>query len=142
MLHNDIISLLFSRHLEVCNNRLSYSDMKRVAKNIRVNPFGRGCCLWYGYVTNSSNPKKGNYINFYYRGKKRALHRLMYENYIGNLEDTEYLKFTCSNPGRCINVTHMKKSKYKRIKNHSKSTRTVKKPPHNVKNISFTVRFD
>ena len=57
----------------------------------------------------------GTYVNFYFRKKKVALHRLLYINFIGHLDDDEYLKFNCENKGKCCNVHHMNKFKYNTI---------------------------
>ena len=55
------------------------------------------------------NEEKNSYINFYFNGKKHALHRLLYINYIGELLDSEYIKFKCSNKGKCCNINHFYK---------------------------------
>ena len=57
------------------------------------------------------NDDKKSYINFYYKGKKYSLHRLLYINYIGGLEDSEYIKFNCINKGKCCNINHFYKIK-------------------------------
>ena len=59
-----------------------------------------------------NNMHKGTYINFYFKNKKVALHRLLYSNYVSPLTIHEYLKFSCENKGVCCNVTHYKKYKY------------------------------
>ena len=62
-----------------------------------------------GAVVMIKNDDKSSYINFYYNGKKFALHRLLYINYIGELNDSEYIKFNCSNKGKCCNINHFYK---------------------------------
>jgi hypothetical protein len=95
--------------------RLQYDDLKRITKYIDTSIFdSTECCIWNGYITNDKSANKGTYINFYFRGKKVALHRLLYVNYIGELEKDEYLKFTCDNKGKCCNIHHMKKFKYRK----------------------------
>jgi len=64
------------------------------------------CSLWNGYITVMKNDDKNSYINFYYNGKKYALHRLLYVNFIGPLDDNEYIKFKCINKGKCCNINH------------------------------------
>jgi len=78
------------------------------------------CCLWNGYVSNAHSSSKGTYINFYFRTKKVALHRLLYCNFVEALENNEYLKFTCDNKGTCCNLKHIKKYKYNKKKSNSK----------------------
>ena len=88
---------------------LSYRDMGRIVKNINTSIFSeKSCCIWTGYVTNVWN-HKSTYINFYFKKRKIALHRLLYNNFIGPITDTEYIKFSCNNRGRCCNVLHFVK---------------------------------
>jgi hypothetical protein len=101
------------------NRRMIYKDLGRITKYINSSIFDKDkCCIWDGYVTNSQNSKKGAYINFFFRNKKVALHRLLYENFIGELTDDYYVKFSCENEenkGKCCNVSHMIKYKYNSI---------------------------
>jgi hypothetical protein len=97
------------------NRRLIYKDLARITKYIDSSIFDDECCIWDGYITNAKNAKKGTYINFFFRNKKVALHRLLYENFVGTLSDDYYLKFSCENEenkGKCCNVNHMLKYKY------------------------------
>lgn len=95
------------------NKRLSVDDMRRICKNITSDLFNeKKCCLWNGYITNFQKKNKGTYINFYFKRKKVALHRLLYYNFVDDLSDTEYLKFVCDNKGVCCNIHHMQKFKY------------------------------
>jgi hypothetical protein len=94
------------------DKKLHYSDIIRIAKYIESSIFVDECCLWNGYITNYKNVTKGTYINFFFRNKKVALHRLLYNNYTENLQDDEYLKFSCDNRGKCCNINHMIKYKY------------------------------
>lgn len=123
----EIIKLLFSDNKKILmelmdkqlknipiERKLQFKDLKRIAKYINSSIFGNNCSLWQGYVTNESNIKRGTYVNFFFRNKKVALHRLLYENYVDALGDEHYLKFTCdcSTSGKCCNVTHMTKHAY------------------------------
>jgi len=88
------------------NKMLSYRDMTRIVKNINTSIFSTtSCCIWTGYVTNVWN-HKSTFINFYFKKRKVALHRLLYNNFIGPISDTEYIKFSCNNRGRCCNILH------------------------------------
>jgi hypothetical protein len=93
--------------------RLNIGDIKRICKYIDTSIFSTDdCCLWNGYITNMNNTHKGTYVNFYFKKKKVALHRLLYSNYVSPLGINDYLKFSCENKGICCNVTHYKKYKY------------------------------
>jgi hypothetical protein len=97
------------------NMRLSYNDIRRISKYIDNSLFDtHKCSIWTGYITNKNKSHKGQYINFYYNKKKTALHRLLYINFIDNLDEDEYVKFTCDNKGRCCNINHLNKFKYQR----------------------------
>lgn len=96
--------------------KLNIADMKRICKNIETSIFDpKQCCLWKGYITNVNNSNKGTYVNFYFRNKKVALHRLLYSNYVAPLDSSEYLKFNCDNKGVCCNIFHYEKYKYSKI---------------------------
>jgi ribosomal protein L17 len=104
------------------DRRLMFKDMKRICKNIVSDMFDeKKCCIWQGHITNMNNKNKGRYVNFYFCGKKRALHRLLYCNFIDKLTNDEYLKFICENKGVCCNVNHLEKFKYQNKNEDSSS---------------------
>ncbi|QTF49240.1 hypothetical protein qu_348 [Acanthamoeba polyphaga mimivirus] len=106
--------------------KLNINDMKRICKYIDTSIFDKDhCCIWNGYITNINNSNKGTYVNFYFRNKKVALHRLLYSNFVAPLNSSEYLKFNCDNKGICCNINHYEKYKY------SKNNVVVKKEPKN-----------
>ena len=74
-------------------------------------------------------------LNFYFNKKKIALHRLLYINYIGEISNKEYIRFTCDNKGKCCNINHMKKYSYNR--NFIKTNNNSNINQNNI-NISFT----
>jgi hypothetical protein len=94
------------------DKKLSYNDLKRISKYLQFNIFNNDdCSLWNGYITIINHDENKSYINFYFNGKKHALHRLLYINFIGNLDDSEYIKFNCCNKGKCCNLNHFYKIK-------------------------------
>jgi hypothetical protein len=122
------------------DKKLNYNDLKRICKYISSSIFDEHyCCLWKGYVTNINNDNKGTYINFYFRKKKMALHRLLYINFIGDLSNDEYIKFNCDNKGQCCNVMHFKKYKYNK-NNKSKSYISTNKVLKQSKAIKIITR--
>jgi hypothetical protein len=108
--------------------KLEYDHIVRISKYIDSSIFDKDkCSLWKGYVTNYNNKQKGAYINFSFKGKKRALHRLIYANYVDpTLSLKEYIKFTCPNNGQCINVYHMLKYTYNQSCNFCKTVQYFK----------------
>jgi hypothetical protein len=94
------------------DKKMSYSDLKRISKYLNMSIFNNDeCVLWSGYITTIKHDDTKSYINFYYNGKKFALHRLLYINYINDLNDSEYIKFSCCNKGKCCNINHFYKVK-------------------------------
>lgn len=126
------------------DRKLRYKDMLRISKYINSSMFDDNvCCIWNGYVTNIKNCKKGTYVNFYFKNKKVALHRLLYENFVGELDNSEYLKFNCDHKGSCCNVRHMVKYKYNSENETETTDSKIKQPePKEVDSDDFTVSFD
>ena len=95
------------------DKKLDYNDIKRISKFLSSSIFDKNkCSIWNGYITNEKNQSKGTYVNFYFNKKKIALHRLLYINYVEDVSNNEYIKFLCSNKGKCCNINHMKKYIY------------------------------
>ncbi|ARF09775.1 hypothetical protein Indivirus_3_24 [Indivirus ILV1] len=143
----EILDELIKKQLKnVTTNKLSYEDIHRLSKYIKNSIFDENeCSLWNGYITNIDNESKGVYINFYYNGKKIALHRILYSNYIGSLDESEYLKFSCENKGKCCNIKHIQKFKYISKKPKEKKVddvKPVKKKLNDNKEVSFVLNFD
>jgi hypothetical protein len=119
------------------NKRLQINDIKRIAKKINTSVFDENkCATWNGYITNINNQSKGTYVNFYFRQKKVALHRLLYLNFVGDLSEDEYLKFNCENKGKCCNIHHMNKFKYNTNESNTITTETHKDQKKSLKNRS------
>ncbi len=149
MRNNLLISELLNKQLQNVPNdkKLQYNDLKRLSKYLEGDIFNdQGVCnSWRGYVTNGSTPEKGIYVNFYFKNKKYILHRLLYTNFVGELGDDEYLKFTCPNKGKCCNIHHLKKFKYIKKTDEvekPKQAITKKKVAPRVINHNFTLNFD
>lgn len=112
---NDFLKELLLKQLPNINptKKLTYNDIRRISKFLVTSIFDElNCSIWNGYITNEKNQTKGTYINFYFNQKKIALHRLLYLNFIGDILNTEYVKFSCTNKGKCCNIHHMKKYSY------------------------------
>lgn len=120
---NEIFNELIKRQLRdiPIQWKLNINDMKRICKYIDSSIFDPDkCCIWNGYITNMNNSNKGTYVNFYFRNKKVALHRLLYSNFVAPLDSSEYLKFNCDNKGICCNINHYEKYKYSKNNTISK----------------------
>lgn len=130
-----LIELLTKQRKDIeTDKKLYLQDIQRICKNINSSIFiPDKCCLWNGYITNLNKSDKGTYINFYFRQKKVALHRLLYMNYIEDLKTHDYLKYTCSNKGLCCNIYHLEKFKYNNIVNIEESKDNIKNTKNNIK---------
>ena len=101
--------LIQNQKKNIIDKKLMYCDLRRISKYLTKSIFNDECSIWNGYITTIKNDEKSSYINFYYNGKKFALHRLLYQNYISDLNDSEYIKFNCHNKGKCCNINHIYK---------------------------------
>tara|TARA_B110000977_G_C11089682_1_gene496226 strand:- start:2222 stop:2659 length:438 start_codon:yes stop_codon:yes gene_type:complete len=108
--HNNIVIIqeLMKNQLDTVplNYKLTFGDFKRLSKNLDKSIFDQECSCWKGFINKKKNNKK--YVNFYFRKKKIAINRLLYMNYIGPLEKSSYLSYTCHNNGICCNINHFK----------------------------------
>lgn len=144
--NDEIYTELIQKQRKDCkeSKKLNLSELKRISKNLVKSIFSEDeCSIWNGYITNKSSNSKPSYVNFYFRNKKIALHRLLYENYIGDINDNQYLKFTCNNKGICCNVNHIiivnsKKSICQPVEVNDESN--VKKDSSD--NLNMIVNFD
>ena len=120
---NQIMAEMIRNQLDniALDRKLLQSDMQRMVRYLNASIFHSGACsLWQGYVTDRTGKNKGSYINFFFHGKKFALHRLLYINFLGPLEDDEYVKFRCQHKGYCCSVHCLEKQKYRRLTTKTK----------------------
>ena len=89
-------------------------DIHRLSAYIDTSIFSTDDCILYN--RNVKKKKYKRYITFYFNGKKRSLHRLLYQNYIGPLTNEYFIRYNCVNHSKCININHLKKMKYNRNK--------------------------
>lgn len=114
-----LVELVNNQKQDVENDKkLDVKSLQRISRNVEGSLFGDKCIIWQGYITYISSTDV-HYINFFFNGKKHALHRLLYLNYIGDVKKNEYLKYTCPNKGKCCNINHI-------IKINSKKTLELK----------------
>ena len=124
---------------------LSEKDLRRIyARTGGIMNDNNECIIWKGYITHN----KIDYINFYFNGRKCALHRILYINFKGKLNDNDYLEYICpdkSNKGKCCNINHIVKKR--NIKNllinlpNSSSNNSQDNSQNNSPNINI-VYFD
>lgn len=89
----------------ISDKKLSLSDLKRISLYLSNSIFTNNCSLWDGYVTEIKN--NNAFVNFFFNGKKQALHRLLYNNFVNDINENEYLKFNCENKGKCCTISHI-----------------------------------
>lgn len=143
-----LAELIRNQRHDVCDDRrLSINDLKRLAKNVEPGSTffdHSSCCEWTAYVNH--NRPRDKYIMFYFQGSKVSLHRLLYENFVGDLGWNDYIKHSCGRRDYCANVNHLCKYQYTnkkyvapKIKKHKVAddpTLTPEPPP-----ISLTINF-
>jgi hypothetical protein len=155
-MNNNILIELIEKQLKDIDltKKLLYNDLKRISNNVSTSLFDIECCLWKGYITTINNDKSKcmhldhyAYINFFHNKKKFSLHRLLYINYIGELDKSEYIKFSCDNKGKCCNINHFSKANQDNviIKNKNKNENENENENENKnknKNKNIIVGFD
>ena len=142
-LSNIILYDLIINQRNIINNnmRLSYNDLKRISKYLITTIFNNNdCCIWNGYLSTIKN-NKHNYINFFFNKKKYSLQRLLYINYIDDLNNNEYIKYNCDNKGSCCNINHIYKVNDKQ-KNTLNSTSNLIPPILPKKPDNIIVNFN
>tara|TARA_X000000950_G_C13492601_1_gene488405 strand:- start:12 stop:506 length:495 start_codon:yes stop_codon:yes gene_type:complete len=107
---NKILVELINNQIDNIDNKkkLDVRSLQRISRNIDDSIFGDKCVIWQGYITYIESTKV-HYVNFFFDGKKHALHRLLYLNFIGDVKANEYLKYSCNNKGKCCNINHIYK---------------------------------
>ena len=107
---NKILVELINNQIDDIDNdkKLDVKSLQRISRNVENSLFSNECVFWQGYITYIQSTDV-HYINFFFNGKKHALHRLLYLNFIGNLKKNEYLKYKCDNKGKCCNINHILK---------------------------------
>ena len=101
--------MIISKKILIIIKFVLFNDLKRISKYLSHSIFNDECSIWTGYITTIKNDEKNSYINFYFGKKKHALSRLLYINYVNELDESEYIKFKCNNKGICCNVNHIYK---------------------------------
>ena len=133
---NKILVELVDKQLQDVENekKLDVKSLQRISRNVEGSLFGDKCVIWQGYITYISSTDV-HYINFFFNGKKHALHRLLYLNYMGDVKKNEYLKYTCPNKGKCCNINHITKINSKKALDLEKTeNETIEKNDTNTKN--------
>ena len=121
------------------DKKLSLSDLKRVSTYLNKTIFSEECSLWQGYVTEIK--KSSYFVNFFFKGKKQALHRLLYYNFVNDITDSEYLKFTCENKGKCCSLKHFLLVKDKNQDNDKNKKENLEISIENKSKKDITVIF-
>lgn len=144
-----------ARKLSLCDiERLAkFSDGKSYFDPLKCTPF-------QGYVNH--NRPRDVCIVFFHKRRKVALHRLLFENYVGPLNYFQYVRHTCGNRYSCVNVLHLKRIDYRNKKSPKKmspkkkatvektvileATQILPDPPRCVHAepvpVSLTIHFD
>jgi hypothetical protein len=150
---NKILVELINNQIENIDNnkKLDVKSLQRISRNVENSLFSNECVFWQGYITYIQSTDV-HYINFFFNGKKHALHRLLYLNFIGDLKKNEYLKYKCENKGKCCNINHILKinSKNKslekdqiekKIDSNNKNKNTIELISDNKKNDKLIIIF-
>jgi hypothetical protein len=82
--------------------KMTYEDIKRIDRFVHENIFtSTKCCLYQGEV-------KKTYCTMSYNSKKISVLRLIYHNYVGDIDKSDTIEYLCENSGICCNLAHFK----------------------------------
>lgn len=84
--------------------RLTHSDIVRLSSGLDTDIFRTNACV--GYRRSLRNRK---HFLFSYEGHKVPLNRLLYHNYISDVEPGDIIVNTCVNSSFCCNIRHITK---------------------------------
>jgi hypothetical protein len=100
---NEIFDELIKKQLKDIddNYKLNYNDLKRLSLKLDNSIFDENNCALY------NKNSKIKYLNFYFNNKKISIQRLIYINYLGELDQNKYLKKICENKNNCCNINHI-----------------------------------
>lgn len=82
-------------------DRITFKQLRRIDLNLRGNIFGTDCVLW----ANEADKHK-KYIGITFNGKKVSLLRLLYLNYIDDIDQKDFIYYLCENRGKCCCLNH------------------------------------
>ena len=109
--------------------KMTFDDIKRLDRCIFDDIFNSTkCCLYNG-------TKKGNYCMFSFRGKKTSVLRLIYHNYIEDVNTSSRIKHFCKNEGICCNINHFTINTSEIEEKEETETELPEKDVHNDQNI-------
>ena len=65
---------------------------------------------------------------------------MLYINFVGELSNDEYLKFTCEKKGKCCNISHLKKFQYQKKSSDKNETKKPAKKSNSATKIKIINR--
>lgn len=81
--------------------KLNFEDMKRIDRTIYGDiTNSKGCCLYNGTIVGNK------YSTFSFNGKKTSLIRMLYHNFINDIDPNKRVEWSCKNKGLCCNLSH------------------------------------
>ena len=115
-MNNTIYKDMIEKQLpNIQENKLTNSDILRISNKLNENIFTDNCVIYNGTYYRRNNKY---YIPFYYKYKKISLTRILFINYVEEINSNFYIKYTCNNKGLCCCLSHMKLSKKNNLSNN------------------------
>lgn len=82
--------------------KMSFDDVKRIDKYIGADIFDEDKCIEY------KGEIKKNYTTISYNRKKVSVQRLLFHNYVDDIEKRDVIEYLCELKGKCVNINHFK----------------------------------
>lgn len=80
--------------------KMTFDDIKRIERHLRGDIFSDVCCFYMGEI-------KKNYATISYKNYKVSVQKLLYINYINDLNESDKLILKCENNGICCSLKHI-----------------------------------
>ena len=117
--------------------KLSFEDLKRIDRaSLGDVTSSRNCCLYIGETVSNT------YCTFSYKGKKTSIIRMLYHNFIGDIDPDAQIKYTCENKGRCCNLKHFELNKKKKAPKKEEISDSQQENKENEKKDENIFKFD
>jgi len=82
--------------------KMDFQDVKRIDRYIQGDIFlPNECCIYMGEI-------KNKYSTISYNRKKVSVLRLLYHNYVHEIEKKDIIEYLCDNSGVCCSLHHFK----------------------------------
>jgi hypothetical protein len=89
------------------SRKLAYNDIIRIESNIGDGDIfnnDNNCILWKNNFSDVNGRKK---IFYHLHKRKHLLQKILYYNYVNEIDSKQRIKYKCDNEGLCCTISHI-----------------------------------